>query len=128
MEASGGLEMGENVAIVGSRNWPDHEMVRDYINSLDDDDIVVSGGARGVDQWAQIYAEKRGLATLIFPADWKTHGRKAGLLRNRDIVNACDRLVAFWFEESRGTRHSIELARGAGKPTLVLNTPERPEA
>lgn len=118
--------MGENVAIVGSRNWPDHEMVRDYIYSLDEDDTVVSGGAKGVDQWAHYYAEKRGLTTLIFPAAWSHYGKKAGLLRNRDIVNACDRMVAFCLDESLGTSHSIKLARNAGKPVLVLRTPRDP--
>lgn len=112
--------MGEVVAIVGSRDWEDHEMVRAYVYSLDEDDTVVSGGARGVDQWAQIYAEERGLKTIIFPADWKQHGKRAGLLRNHDIVRECVRLVAFWDGESTGTQHSIGLARKAGKPALVL--------
>jgi len=112
--------MGERVAIVGSRDWEDHQMVRDYVYSLDEDDTVVSGGARGVDQWAQIYAEERGLKTLIFPADWDTHGKKAGHLRNHDIVENCDRLVAFWNGSSPGTKHSSELARKTGKPALIL--------
>jgi len=113
--------MGEKVAIVGSRSWTDYEMVRDYVYSLADDDVVVSGGARGPDEWGQIYAEERGLDTLIFPADWATHGKRAGMLRNIDIVKACVRLVAFWSDESKGTAHSIGLARKAGKPVLVFH-------
>jgi len=113
--------VGEKVAIVGSRSWTDYEMVRDYVYSLEVDDVVVSGGARGPDEWGQIYAEERGLDTLIFPADWKTHGRRAGMLRNRDIVKACDRLVAFWDKASKGTANSIALARSAGKPVLILD-------
>jgi predicted Rossmann fold nucleotide-binding protein DprA/Smf involved in DNA uptake len=42
----------EIVAIVGSRSWVDYEMVRDYVYSLDETDTVVSGGAKGPDQWA----------------------------------------------------------------------------
>lgn len=114
--------MGERVAIVGSRAWQDHEMVRDYVYSLNEDDTVVSGGAKGVDEWAQIYAEERGLETLIFPADWNTHGKKAGHLRNHDIVKNCHRLVAFWDGLSTGTQHSVGLARKTGKPALVLRT------
>ncbi len=114
--------MGERVAIVGSRAWEDHVMVRDYVYSLDDDDTVVSGGAKGVDEWAQIYAEERGLKTLIFPADWRTHGKRAGILRNNDIVENCDRLVAFWDGISTGTQHSTGLARKSGKPALVFRS------
>ncbi len=115
--------MGEKVAIVGSRDWADPDMVRDYVYSLNDDDTVISGGARGVDQFAEIYALERGLATLIFPADWGHHGNTAGLLRNRDIVRECDRLVAFWDNRSRGTKHGIDLARELGKTVLVLGPP-----
>lgn len=112
--------MSEKVAIIGSREWKDHEMVRDYVQSLNATDVVVSGGARGVDQWAQIYAEERGLDTLIFEADWDQHGRRAGLIRNHDIIGAADRVVAFWDKVSTGTQHSISLARKADKPVLVL--------
>ena len=112
--------MGEKVAIIGSREWADYEMVRDYVESLDEDDTVVSGGARGVDQLAQIYAEDRGLNTIIFPADWNQHGVGAGLLRNQDIVAKADRVVAFWDGVSPGTQYSLDLARRAGKPVLVF--------
>jgi len=112
------------VAIVGSRDWTDHEMVRDYVHSLEEDDVVVSGGARGVDQFAQIYAEERGLETIIFMPNWREHGNRAGIVRNRKIVEACDRLVAFWDNSSVGTKSSIELAKGAGKPVLVFGRSE----
>lgn len=119
--------MGERVAVIGSRKWTDWEMVRDYIYSLDEDDVVVSGGARGPDEWGQIFAEERGLETLIFPADWASFGKKAGILRNRDIVKACDRLVAFWDGASTGTKHSIDLARSTNKPVLIFRPPEQSE-
>jgi len=113
--------VGEKVAIVGSRKWTDHEMVRGYVYSLDDDDTVVSGGAKGVDSWAELYARERGLDVIIFKPDWNQHGRRAGMLRNHDIVENCDRMVAFWSDSSTGTANSISRARAAGKPTLVFS-------
>jgi hypothetical protein len=99
-------------------------MIRAYVYSLDEDDTVVSGGAKGADTFAEIYARERGLDVIIFKADWNRHGRRAGFLRNHDIVNECDRLVAFWSDsrggKSTGTQHSIRLARDNDKPTLVL--------
>lgn len=112
--------MGQKVAIVGSREWTDFKMIRDYVYTLDEDDIVVSGGARGVDQFVEFYARERGMTVLVFRPDWAQHDRQAGLLRNHDIVNECDRLVAFWDGVSTGTQHSIRLAEKAGKPTLVF--------
>jgi len=112
--------VGQKVAIIGSRDWVDYEAVRDYIYALDPDDTVVSGGARGVDQFAEFYARERGLDVLVFQADWDSHGQRAGLIRNHDIVAAADRVVAFWDGTSTGTQHSIRLAKEAGKPTLVF--------
>ena len=108
------------MAIVGSRNWSDFEMIKAYVDSLNDTDTVVTGGARGVDQTAEIYARARGLPVLVFQADWDKLGKRAGMIRNRDIVAKSDRLVAFWDGISTGTQHSVSLARAAGKPCLVL--------
>lgn len=113
--------MREKVAIVGSRAWSDYELIRDYVYSLDGNDTIVSGGAKGVDSFAEFYARERGLAILVFRADWGRHGPRAGLLRNHDIVRECDRLVAFWSNKSSGTAHSISLAKESGKPTLVFS-------
>jgi len=112
--------MGEKVAIIGSRDWSDFEMVRDYVYSLNEDDTVVSGGARGADQFAEIYARERGLAVIVFHADWDKLGKRAGLIRNHDIIKASDRVVGFWNGSSTGTQHSLRLAREAGKPALVF--------
>lgn len=115
--------MSEKVAIVGSRNWPEPDAVRDYVYSLDLDVTVVSGGAPGVDTIAEIACMERGMAFLKYPAKFDEHGRIAGLLRNKEIAKACDRLVAFWWNASKGTASTIEFARGLGKPVLVFGAP-----
>jgi hypothetical protein len=110
------------VAIVGSRNYPHPESVIRFVEQLAakyPDAIVVSGGARGVDSIAEEAAERSGLSTLIFPADWARHGRRAGYLRNEDIIAAADIVVGFWDGESRGTQHSLDLAIRAGKQLFV---------
>jgi len=112
--------MGQKVAIIGSREWADFEMVRDYVYSLDEDDTIVTGGARGADQFAEIYGRERGLAVIVYQADWDTHGRRAGLIRNHDIIGGADRVVAFWNGSSTGTQHSLRLAKEAGKHALVF--------
>lgn len=115
--------MGESVAIVGSRDWPEPDAVVEYVNSLDPSDTVVSGGATGPDTFAQIAAEERGMATLIFKPDWNTHGKKAGILRNQTIVDNSDRVVAFWCNDSAGTKYTIDYARKTGKPVIVFSPP-----
>lgn len=108
------------VAIVGSRGFWDLDLVGEYVNGLPPGDSVVSGGARGVDVAAERAATLDGRDVLSFPANWALLGKRAGFVRNVQIVDACDRLVAFWDGQSRGTKHSIDLAKRAGKPVLVI--------
>lgn len=110
-----------NVAIVGSRDWKYIDLVRAAVKSLDKDDVVISGGARGVDTIAENFAKKRGLEVLIFEADWDRHGKAAGYIRNKEIVKAADRIIAFQLDESKGTQHTIDLARKAGKPVKLTS-------
>lgn len=109
-----------NVAFVGSRSWDDERSIRNRIADLDPGDIVVTGGARGADRIAERLARERGLAVEVIRADWQTYGRAAGMLRNRTLVERCDRVIAFWDGKSPGTRHTIELARMAGKRVEVI--------
>lgn len=112
--------MGERVAIVGSRDWPDPERVRAYVRSLPPGTVVVSGGAKGVDTWAVDEACLCGLECHGCPAEWEAHGRAAGPIRNSVIVANCDRVVAFWYGDSRGTADTVRKARRAGKPVEVV--------
>lgn len=106
------------VAVVGSRDFPRLDEVRAYVASLPADTVIVSGGARGVDTAAVDEARRLGMRYIVLPADWKTWGKRAGFMRNADIVAAADEIVAFWDGVSRGTRHTIALAEAAGKPVV----------
>jgi hypothetical protein len=107
-------------AIVGSRDYPDLEAVRRYVATLPEGCVVVSGGARGVDRVAAHEARQRGLRVVEYLADWDRFGRRAGFLRNEQIVAAADTVIAFWDGESRGTKHTIDLARRHHKPCHVI--------
>lgn len=111
----------ERVAIVGSRAFPNRDLVTRFVRALPPGTIVVSGGARGVDQWAEDTAVECGLETRIFHADWTSLGRRAGPIRNAKIVAESDILIAFWDGRSRGTLNTILTAREAGLPTKIFD-------
>lgn len=104
------------VAVVGSRDYANLDKVREFVEGLPPETVVISGGALGVDWVAAETARRRGLRLDIFRADWPKHGRAAGPIRNSLIVKAADRIVAFWNGKSRGTMDVLEKARAAGKP------------
>lgn len=115
------------IAIVGSRDYANLAAVRRYVLSLPKDTIIISGGARGVDREAELAAYEAGLQVEIFFADWKTHGKDAGFIRNHEIVKSADRIVAFWDGRSRGTAHTIGLAKIASKPFEVIRCRRAPK-
>lgn len=110
------------MAIVGSRDYPNLEQVREYVRAMRrvQDKTgrpmrVVSGGARGVDATAEETACEVGLEVTVFLADWDRYGKSAGYRRNKLIVEQADYIVAFWDGESKGTKHTIDLALADGK-------------
>jgi len=113
--------MAKRHGIVGSRDFPSRRAVQNFVASLSPDTIIVSGGAAGVDSWAVETARLRGMKTKVFEADWRRFGRKAGPLRNAQIVRAIDELAAFWDGESRGTLNTVALAASVDIPVTVFD-------
>ena len=109
------------IAIVGSRDYPDLQAVRDYVSGLPKDTLIVSGGARGVDSTAETTARAEGLQVMSIRPNW-SEGRGAGLARNTHIVENADAVVAFWDGVSRGTADTIAKARAKGIPVTVIET------
>lgn len=115
------------LAVVGSRDYPEPGLpVLAYIRALQEklrpfgELSIVSGGARGVDHAAWEAANKLGLDIVELKPDWERFGRSAGFKRNEDIIRNADQVVAFWDGESRGTKHSIDLALKARIRTEVV--------
>ena len=83
--------------------------------------VVISGGARGVDGWAEAAARARGLEVEIYEADWKNLGPKAGPIRNQQIVSRSNEVVAFWDGKSRGTLNTLLLTQEASLPVTIFD-------
>ena len=112
----------EVVAVVGSREYRDAlgpEQVIPELGQTAPAVTVISGGARGVDQRAIAAARGAGLKVREYPADWDRYGKRAGFLRNEEMVKAADMVIAFWDGSSKGTKHTIDLAMKY-KKTLLL--------
>jgi len=111
-----------NIAIVGSRSCSSYDLVENTMARFFDlgmIDVIVSGGARGADALGKKYATEHGIEYQEFPADWERFGKSAGFERNKYIVTAADVVVAFWDGKSKGTEHTLEIAKKQKKPTIV---------
>ena len=107
-------------AIIGSRTFNDYSVVTEFLNGCHDITAIVSGGAAGADSFGEQYAIEHNIKYTIFRPDWVKFGKKAGYIRNADIINAADVVIAFWNGTSNGTKHSIDLARRKNKIVNVV--------
>ena len=108
------------VAVVGGRDFNDYDRMCRVLDSTPRDIIeIVSGGAKGADTLAKRYALEHNIQYTEHLPDWKTHGKSAGYKRNVLIVNDADIVVAFWDGCSRGTKHTIDIAKAKNKELYV---------
>jgi hypothetical protein len=107
-------------AVVGSRNITDYEYV---VNILKQYEIshIVSGGANGIDSMAEQYANEHNIPTTIYKPDWKKYGRGAGFVRNKQIIDDSDCVIAIWDGVSKGTKNSIDHAKKQNKQLFIWN-------
>ena len=110
------------VIIAGCRDFNDYELLKekcDYFlqDEKKEDVVIISGHASGADALGERYAQERGFQLETYPADWKAHGRAAGLIRNAKMASVAHALIAFWDGKSRGTKNMIDTA---GKHNLQV--------
>ncbi len=81
-----------------------------------DIETVVSGGAAGIDNagefWAQCHPEY--VHVERFPAKWGEHGKAAGPIRNKQMAEYADALILIWDGKSRGSANMLKQAENAG--------------
>ena len=111
------------LAVIGSRSFSSYEWLEQCLLRsfrVADIEAVISGGARGADALAARFASCHDIPLVILRADWKSHGKKAGPIRNSEIVAQADAVAAFWDGSSAGTRDTIAKARAAGRRVFVF--------
>ncbi len=106
------------IAIIGSRSIAEDIDFGKFIPP--DTELIISGGAEGVDTLAERYAEKYGIEMLIIRPDYEKYGKTAPLVRDREIVDRADAVYAFWDGGSRGTSYTIDYAKSRGKPCFIF--------
>ncbi len=112
------------IIIAGSRNFNDYNLLKSSCDNLLTQFTnieIVSGTARGADKLGERYAREKGYTIKEFPANWDKFGKRAGYLRNDDMAQYSDMLIAFWDGTSKGTKHMIDLANKRGIKVEIVN-------
>ena len=85
----------------------------------DEVDLIITGGAKGIDTLAEAYAKERGIPTLTVKPRYEKYGRAAPILRDEEMVDMADAVLVIWDGVSRGSKHTADYACKKGKPLTV---------
>ena len=88
-----------------------------------DTEMIITGGAKGVDKAAEQYARQQNIPCVIIAPDYAKYGRGAPLVRDKEIVERADIVIALWDGVSRGTKFSLDYAEKLNKDVRVYIIP-----
>lgn len=116
------------VLVTGSRNYQDKSKIEDALAFLAKSrwpmNVIVGDCPTGADLYARDWCAENNTHCRVFAADWKKHGRAAGPIRNREMVDQKPDIVLAFFEgESRGTRNCVNQAAARGIKVIEYLTP-----
>ncbi len=130
------------ILVCGGRDFDDYEKMKEILDGIfithengflkHQQMTFIFGGANGADKLAEKYYDEFDINKYpttdpvmmnkrIFPADWKNKGMKAGIIRNVEMIGQePDLVIAFWDGKSKGTQHTITLAKQNKINTMIV--------
>ena len=114
------------IIIAGGRDFMDYNLLKEKTNKILQEKkvthkiVIISGCARGADTLGLRYASENAFDVEEYPADWDKYGKKAGYVRNVEMAENADALIAFWDGNSKGTKHMIDIATERNLPIRVI--------
>jgi len=103
--------------VTGSRTINDLPFIIDCLKEtkeIYDYDTILTGGAGGVDWLAELYGRRNKINTFVVYPKWHKYGRRAGIMRNNDMVEMANQGIAIWDGISKGTKHCISQLKKKG--------------
>lgn len=113
------------VLVTGGRDFNDRNLLNfalSVLHAATPFTLLIHGNARGADSLADEWARGQGIDTEVYPADWKKHGKPAGIIRNQQMLDQHPDLVVA-FPGGKGTKHMTDISRKAGIKTILLTPP-----
>lgn len=105
--------------IVGSRSIKNFDLSA-HIPS--ETDLIISGGASGIDSLAEEYADNHRISKLILRPRYDLYGKAAPIKRNEEMVDIADSVLIIWDGISKGTQYTKKFADLKGKEVkLIIN-------
>ena len=110
------IAVSKTAIVCGSRDWNDRTKVEVMMKRLEYEGYktIIEGEARGADTMARQEALKLGMHVMAMPAKWNVYSKKAGIVRNQEMLKKKPDLVLAFDMGTPGTAHMIAIAKMAG--------------
>lgn len=111
------------ILVCGGRNYTNRESIHNTLKKyVTETPLIVSGGATGADTLAVKWARSNNIKYRVFPADWKQHGKRAGIIRNHQMLDECTPDIVIAFPGGKGTQHMVKISRDRNIDVVVVDT------
>lgn len=104
------------ILVCGGRDFTDQERafkILDQSLKTFKEVHLIQGGASGADLCAKNWALSRGIEFTEYPAEWDKYGKRAGYIRNTQMLNEGKPDIVVAFPGGKGTQMMINLAKAA---------------
>jgi hypothetical protein len=106
------------VLVCGGRDFDNWERMTDVLEPIGAS-VIIEGGAKGADFLARAWAKDRCITVEEFEADWKAYGKKAGPIRNQQMIDEGKPELVVAFPGGFGTNDMMRRAEKAGIPVKL---------
>jgi hypothetical protein len=111
------------VLVCGGRDFKDQRRLVQCLHAIHGStpfSVLIHGGAAGADRMAAAWAKRHGIPVETYFADWQTFGRKAGPIRNQEMLDDGKPDLVLAFPGGRGTADMVARAERAGVNVVRL--------
>lgn len=110
------------VLVCGGRDFNDYEKMEWALSPFLNPEVttIIHGAARGADSLAGRWAEEHGVPVEVYPADWDKYGKRAGYIRNVQMLNEGKPDVVLAMPGGKGTEMMVMLAEKAGVEVIKI--------
>lgn len=110
------------ILVCGGRDFNNDSLITKTLNQhICDNLTIIEGGAKGADLGALHWARHNDIPVETYRADWDKYGKRAGYIRNVQMLNEGKPDLVIAFPGGKGTQMMINLAEAAGVPVVKVN-------
>lgn len=111
------------VLVCGGREFDDYSLMAKTLESLvRPNTMIIQGGAKGADALAKLWAKASNILSVEYPANWNKYGKRAGYLRNKQMLDEGKPDLVVAFPGGKGTANMVKLAEEAGVKVIRIDS------